>query len=160
MLSNKLVVFKWQNSNMILPQVHYALPKIFVIVQQFSQRLQAHKLNMIKRGKLAGHPRTIWRIWACDVTPTSRMPNRCCLCVHGWPRYWKGAVSPQGVALSLTSVRKVGTHPAGQHPITYWMLLVNEGTVLNFKVTLVWGDYVFSSFPPRPPPRLPPWQWL
>ena len=28
---------------------------------------------MIKREKLARHPRTIWRIWTCDVTPTSRM---------------------------------------------------------------------------------------
>ena len=37
--------------------------------------LQAHKLNMIKREKLAGHPRTIWRIWTCDVTATSRMDS-------------------------------------------------------------------------------------
>ena len=28
---------------------------------------------MIKREKLARHPRTKWRIWACDVTPTSRI---------------------------------------------------------------------------------------
>ena len=28
---------------------------------------------MIKREKLARHPRTIWRIWTCDVTPTSRI---------------------------------------------------------------------------------------
>ena len=54
----------------------FVLSKIPVIVRRFFQTLQAHnmhKLNMIKREKLARHPRTIWRIWACDVTPTSRM---------------------------------------------------------------------------------------
>ena len=60
---------------MMLPQEGYVLSENFVIVQRFSQTLQAHKLNMIKREKLARHPRKIWRIWACDVTPTSRMPK-------------------------------------------------------------------------------------
>ena len=60
---------------MMLPQEHYVLSEIFVIVRWFSQKLQAHKLNMIKKEKLARHPRTIWRIWACDVTPTSRVRN-------------------------------------------------------------------------------------
>ena len=31
MLSNQLAVIKWQNSNMILPPVHYVLPKITII---------------------------------------------------------------------------------------------------------------------------------
>ena len=44
-------------------QERYVLSDIFVIVGRFSQKLQAHKLNMIKREKLATHPRTIWRIW-------------------------------------------------------------------------------------------------
>ena len=60
---------------MMLPQERYVLSEIFVIVRWFSQKLQAHKLNMIKREKLARHPRTIWRIWACDVTPTLRVRN-------------------------------------------------------------------------------------
>ena len=58
---------------MMLPREGYVLSENFVTVRRFSQTLQAHKLNMIKREKLARHPRTIWRIWACDVTPTSRM---------------------------------------------------------------------------------------
>ena len=58
---------------MVLPQERYVLSEIFVIVRWFSQILQAHKLNMIKREKLARHPRAIWQIWACDVTPTSRI---------------------------------------------------------------------------------------
>ena len=58
---------------MMLLYERYVHSKIFVIVRRFSQKLQAHKLNMIKRERLARHPRTIWRIWACDVTPTSRM---------------------------------------------------------------------------------------
>ena len=58
---------------MVLPQECYVLSEIFVIVRRFSQTLQAHKLNMIKREKLARHPRTIWQIWACDVMPTSRI---------------------------------------------------------------------------------------
>ena len=58
----KPVVIKFQNLNMMLPQERYVLSEIFVIVRQFSQKLQAHKLNMIKREKLARHPRTIWRI--------------------------------------------------------------------------------------------------
>ena len=58
---------------MMLPREGYVLSEKFVIVRRFSQTLQAHKLNMIQREKLARHPRTIWRIWACDVTPTSRM---------------------------------------------------------------------------------------
>ena len=53
---------------MLLLQERYVLSVIFVIVRKFSQKLQAQKLNMIKREKLARHPRTIWRIWACDVT--------------------------------------------------------------------------------------------
>ena len=57
----------------MLPREGYVLSEIFAIVRRFLQTLQAHKLNMIKREKLARHPRTIWRIWACDVTPTSRM---------------------------------------------------------------------------------------
>ena len=28
---------------------------------------------MIKREKLARHPRTMWQIWVCDVMPTSRI---------------------------------------------------------------------------------------
>ena len=60
---------------MMLPQERYVLSETFVIVRWFSQKLQAHKVNMIKREKLARHPRTIWRIWACDVTPTSRIAN-------------------------------------------------------------------------------------
>ena len=32
---------------MMLPQERYVLSEIFVIVGQFSQKLQAHKLNMI-----------------------------------------------------------------------------------------------------------------
>ena len=58
---------------MMLPREGYVLSYIFVIVRRFSQTLQAHKLNMIKREKLTRHPRTIWRIWTCDVTPTSRI---------------------------------------------------------------------------------------
>ena len=76
-LSKKRVVIKFQNWNMMilmLSQRRYVLAEIFVIVRRFSQKLQAHKLNMIKREKLARHPRTIWRIWACDDTTTSRMP--------------------------------------------------------------------------------------
>ena len=75
---------------MTLPQGRYVLSEIFVIVRRFSQKLQAHKLNMIKRGKQARHPRTRWRIWACDVTPTLRIgmnawstyraSSRCWLC--------------------------------------------------------------------------------
>ena len=57
----------------LLPQGRYVLSEIFVIVRRFSQKLQAHKLNMIKRGKQARLPKTRWRIWACDVTPTLRM---------------------------------------------------------------------------------------
>ena len=57
---------------MMLPQGRYVLYEIFVIVRRFSQKLQSRKLNMIKREMLARHPRTIWRISACDVTPTSR----------------------------------------------------------------------------------------
>ena len=33
---------------MMLPQVRYIFPEIFVVVRWFSQKLQAHKLNMIK----------------------------------------------------------------------------------------------------------------
>ena len=73
-LSKKRVVIKFQNWNMMWSQKRYVLSEIFVIVRRFSHKLQAHKLNMIKREKLAKHPRTIWRIWACDITPTSRMP--------------------------------------------------------------------------------------
>ena len=58
---------------LLWPREDYVLSENFVIVRRFSQTLQAHKLNMIKREKLAGHPRTIWRIWTCDVTPTSRI---------------------------------------------------------------------------------------
>ena len=58
---------------MMLPREGYVLSEIFVIVRRFSQMLQAHKLNMIKREKLARHPRTIWRIWVFDVTPNSRI---------------------------------------------------------------------------------------
>ena len=58
---------------MMLPQEGYVLSENFVIVRRFLQTLQAHKLNMIKREKLARHPRTKWRIWACDVRPTSRI---------------------------------------------------------------------------------------
>ena len=58
---------------MMLPREGYVPYEKFVFVRQFSQTLQAHKLSMIKRDKLARHPRTIWRIWACDVTPTSRI---------------------------------------------------------------------------------------
>ena len=58
---------------MMLPREGYVLSEIFVIVRRFLQTLQAHKLNMIKREKLARHPRTTWRIWACDVTLTSRI---------------------------------------------------------------------------------------
>ena len=32
---------------MMLPQERYVLSEIFVIVRRFSQKLQAHKLNMI-----------------------------------------------------------------------------------------------------------------
>ena len=45
----------------------------FVNVRRFSQKLQARKLNRIKRETMARYPRTKWWIWACDVTPTSRM---------------------------------------------------------------------------------------
>ena len=76
-LSNKPVVIKLQNLNMLnmmLPQERYCvLSEIFVIVRWFSQTLQAHKLNMIKREKLARHPRIIWRIWERDVTQTLRI---------------------------------------------------------------------------------------
>ena len=58
---------------MMLSQERYVLSEIFVIVRRFSQKLQAHKLNMMKRETLARHPRTIWWIWACDDTPTSRI---------------------------------------------------------------------------------------
>ena len=61
-LSNKQVVIKFQNLNMLLPQERYVLSEIFVIVRRFSQKLQAHKSNITKREKLARHPRTIWRI--------------------------------------------------------------------------------------------------
>ena len=67
------VVNKFKNLNMMLPREGYVLSEIFVIVQWFSQTLQAHKLNMTKREKLARHPRTTWRIWACYVTLTSRI---------------------------------------------------------------------------------------
>ena len=73
MLLNKPVVNKFQNLNMMLPWEGYVLSEIFVIVRWFLQTLQAHKLNMIRREKLARHPRTTWRIWACDVRPTLRM---------------------------------------------------------------------------------------
>ena len=66
-------IIKFQNSNMMLLREGYVLSEKFVIVRRFSQTFQAHKLNMTKREKLARHPRTIWRIWACDVTPTSRI---------------------------------------------------------------------------------------
>ena len=36
---------------------------------------------MIKREKLTRHPRTIWRIWTCDVTPTSRIMTLLLRCV-------------------------------------------------------------------------------
>ena len=49
-LSNKPVVVKFQNFKMMLPQERHVLSEIFVIVRRFSQKLQAHKLNMI-RGK-------------------------------------------------------------------------------------------------------------
>ena len=58
---------------MMLHQERYVHSEIFVIARRFSQKLQAHKLNIIKREKLARHPRTIWRIWACDVMRTSRI---------------------------------------------------------------------------------------
>ena len=50
----------------MLPWEGYVL---LVIARRILQTLQAHKLNMIKREKLARHPRTTWRIWACDVRP-------------------------------------------------------------------------------------------
>ena len=58
---------------MMLPQERYVLSEIFVNVRRFSQKLQARKLNRIKRETMARHPRTKWRIWARDVTLTSRM---------------------------------------------------------------------------------------
>ena len=36
----KLVVIKWQNSNMVLHQVHYVVQELFIIVQWFSQKSQ------------------------------------------------------------------------------------------------------------------------
>ena len=80
----------------MLPQERYVLSEIFVIVRRFSQKLQAHKLNMIKKEKLARLPLRIWRIWACDVTPTSRIVRQgqslggqltefSCLHLHHWP---------------------------------------------------------------------------
>ena len=76
-LSNKPIVIRFENLNMMLPPGRYVLSEIFVIVGRFSQKLQAHKLNMIKREKLPKHPRTIWRIGACDVTQTSRIHPWC-----------------------------------------------------------------------------------
>ena len=40
---------------------------------------------MIKREKLTRHPRTIWRIWTCDVTPTSRMEKLLLWFIYYWP---------------------------------------------------------------------------
>ena len=45
---------------MKLPLERSVHSEIFVIVRRFLQKLEAYKLNMIKRGKLARHPRTIW----------------------------------------------------------------------------------------------------
>ena len=48
---------------------------LVVIARRFSQKLQAHRLDD-KEGKTGlRHPRTIWWIWARDVTPTSRMSS-------------------------------------------------------------------------------------
>ena len=39
---------------MMLPPVGFVIPDIFLIVQWFSQKLKAHKLNMIKDQKPQG----------------------------------------------------------------------------------------------------------
>ena len=82
---------------MMMPQERYVLCEFFVIVRWFLQKLQAHKLNMIKREKLARHPRTIWRIWACDVTPTSRMGQEVSnkVWVMAWHRTEDKAITPE-----------------------------------------------------------------
>ena len=71
----------------MLPQERYVLSESFVIVRRFLQKLQTHKINMIKREKLARHTRTIWRIWACDVTPRRNAD------FETWPR---GTMSNKG----------------------------------------------------------------
>ena len=84
----------------MLPQERYVLSEIFVIARRFSQKLQSHKLNMIKREKLARHPRTIWRIWAWDVRPTSRIENN--TGYSGWTRVSvaHALIGPQSLKLA------------------------------------------------------------
>ena len=87
---------------MMLPQERYVLSEIFVIVWGVPQKFQAHKVSITKREKLARHPRTIWRIWACDVTPISRMLN-----FHG--QHWLALASwVQPPISAITHIAKFG----------------------------------------------------